>query len=138
MKHKQKILGLDFGSNSLGWALMEGDNAKATSLIDAGSRIFNKAVEDKTPTPKNVKRRDKRLARRVLQRRARRKQRMLNYLVKLDFLPLEIKNNLQPEIILNTLGDPYKLRARALDHPLSSYEFGRVMLPHGAASRVFE
>lgn len=125
---KQKILGLDLGSNSLGWALLEGTDGKATGIIDSGCRIFNKAVEEKTPTPKNVKRRDKRLARRVNQRRARRKSRMLNYLVILDFLPLELKESLQPEIILNGIGDPYKFRAAALDRPLSVYEFGRVML----------
>ena len=75
------ILGLDLGSNSIGWALLKATAGKPTGLIDLGSRIFNKAVEDKTPTPKNQKRRNSRLARRVVQRRARRKQRMLNYLV---------------------------------------------------------
>jgi len=70
---KQKILGLDLGSNSIGWALMESDSSgHISSLIDMGSRIFNKAVEDKTPTPKNVARRNARLARRVIQRRSRR------------------------------------------------------------------
>ena len=125
---KQKILGLDLGSNSLGWALFDSKNGKAVNLIDAGARIFNKAVEDTKPTPKNVTRRNKRLARRVNQRRARRKQRMLNYLIKLNLLPPELKSNNQPEITLNSLGDPYQLRAKALDHPLSNYQFGRVML----------
>ena len=73
------ILGLDLGSNSIGWALLKTTDAgKPTGLIDLGSRIFNKAVEDKTPTPKNQKRRNSRLARRVVQRHARRRQRMLN------------------------------------------------------------
>ncbi|MCF6194351.1 MAG: hypothetical protein L3J46_08475 [Kangiellaceae bacterium] len=83
----KKILGLDLGSNSIGWALLEETNGKPSKIIDLGSRIFTKAVEEKTPTPKNVKRRDARLARRVIQRRARRKQRMLNYLVSLQLLP---------------------------------------------------
>ncbi len=61
------------------------------SLVDIGSRIFSKAVEEKVPTPKNVKRRDMRLGRRVLQRRARRKQRMISYLVSLQLLPTELK-----------------------------------------------
>ena len=85
----KKILGLDLGSNSIGWALLEEVNGEANSIIDIGSRIFTKAVEEKVPTPKNVKRRDMRLGRRVLQRRARRKQRMLNYLVSLDLLSNE-------------------------------------------------
>ncbi len=124
----KKILGLDLGTNSIGWALLEETNNKPSKIIGLGSRIFQKAVEEKTPTPKNVKRRDARLARRVIQRRARRKQRMLNYLVKLDLLPKEIQGHTQPEIILNSLGDPYQLRAKALDHQLGKHELGRVFL----------
>ena len=92
------ILGLDLGSNSIGWAILKANNAeKPTGLVDLGSRIFNKAVEDKTPTPKNEKRRDSRLARRVVQRRARRRHRMLNYLVGLNLLPAKLKDGSQPE-----------------------------------------
>jgi CRISPR-associated endonuclease Csn1 len=74
----KKILGLDLGSNSIGWALMNEADDEVNQIIDLGSRIFNKAVEEKVPTPKNQKRRDMRLGRRVLQRRARRKLRMTN------------------------------------------------------------
>ena len=77
----KKILGLDLGSNSIGWALLKENNGKPVGIINLGSRIFTKAVEEKTPTPKNVKRRNARLSRRVIQRRARRKLRMLNYLL---------------------------------------------------------
>ena len=123
------ILGLDLGSNSIGWALLKTNNAgKPTGLVDLGSRIFNKAVEDKTPKPKNEKRRDSRLARRVVQRRARRRQRMLNYLVRLNLLPTNLKDSSQLEKILNELGDPYCLRAKALDSSLGGYELGRVFL----------
>ncbi|HIA44959.1 MAG TPA: hypothetical protein EYN95_04030 [Methylococcaceae bacterium] len=132
----KKVLGLDLGSNSLGWALLEETNGSASSVIDIGSRIFTKAVEDKVPTPKNVKRRDMRLGRRVIQRRSRRKQRMLNYLVSLKLLPSELQGDTQPEIILNELGDPYDLRAKGLDSQLTAYEFGRILL-HFVARRGF-
>lgn len=99
----KKILGLDLGSNSIGWAILEETNGKLTKIIDLGVRIFTKAVGEKTPTPKNKKRRDARLARRVLQRRGRRKKRLLNYLVKLGLLPNELQGHTQPEIILNGL-----------------------------------
>lgn len=122
------ILGLDLGSNSIGWALLEEAKGKPNKIIDLGSRIFTKAVEEKTPTPKNVKRRDARLARRVVQRRARRKQKMLNYLISLKLLPIELQGNTQPEIILNNLGNPYKLRAQGLNKPLKPFEMGRVLL----------
>lgn len=132
----KKILGLDLGSNSLGWALLEENNGTVCKFIDIGSRIFSKAVEEKVPTPKNVKRRDMRLGRRVLQRRARRKQRMLNYLVSLYLLPKELQGHPQPEILLNHIGDPYELRTKALDSQLAPYEFGRVLL-HLVARRGF-
>ena len=125
----KRILGLDLGSNSIGWALLKTtDTGKPTGLIDLGSRIFNKAVEDKTPTPKNQKRRNSRLARRVVQRRARRRRRILNYLVSLNLLPASLKDHPKPESVLNTLGDPYSLRAKALDSPLNAHELGRVLL----------
>lgn len=124
----KQILGLDLGSNSIGWTLLEEQDGKPSKIIDLGSRIFIKAVEEKTPTPKNVKRRNARLTRRVLQRRARRKARMLNFLIQLDLLPQELKDNPEPERILNTLGNPYLLRAKALDDPLTQFELGRVFL----------
>ncbi len=130
------ILGLDLGSNSLGWALFDENDEGEKSLIDIGSRIFSKAVEEKVPTPKNVKRRDMRLGRRVLQRRSRRKQKMLNYLVSLKLLPSSLQTTTEPEVILNDIGDPYQLRAKGLDEQLTPYQFGRVLL-HFVARRGF-
>ena len=123
------VLGLDLGSNSVGWALLEADaEGKLTAIRDAGVRIFPKAVEEQTPTPKNQQRRTSRLARRTIQRRARRKRKLLNYLISLNLLPKELLETTRPEGILNSLGDPYQLRAKALDQPLSSHELGRVLL----------
>lgn len=132
----KKVLGLDLGSNSLGWALLEEVDGSPCRIIDLGSRIFSKAVEEKVPTPKNIKRRDMRLGRRVLQRRARRKQRMLSYLTSINLLPVELQGHAQPEVLLNKIGDPYELRAKALDHELAPYELGRVLL-HFVARRGF-
>ena len=136
MMSKKKVLGLDLGSNSLGWALLEEIDGEISSVIDLGSRIFTKAVEEKVPTPKNVKRRDMRLGRRVIQRRAGRKQRMQNYLLSLNLLPEELSDHLQPEILLNEIGNPYQLRAKALDSELTPLELGRVLL-HFVARRGF-
>jgi hypothetical protein len=52
----KKILGLDLGSNSIGWALLKEDNGKPNEIINIGSRIFTKAVETVTnykPTRKS-------------------------------------------------------------------------------------
>lgn len=133
---KQKVLGIDLGSNSIGWALLNEIDGKPSGIIDIGCRIFTKAVEEKTPTPKNAKRRHARLLRRVLQRRARRKQRLQNYLLKLNLLPETLRDNPSPEQILNALGDPYQLRKLALDQALQPYQLGRVLL-HLAQRRGF-
>ena len=122
------IMGLDIGSNSIGWALIAAKGGKPTRFIDVGVRIFNKSVKDKPPTPKNKKRRDMRLARRVIQRRARRKRRIEAYLIKLGLLPAELATTEKREGILNTLGDPYELRAKGLDKKLEPFEIGRVLL----------
>lgn len=124
----QKVLGLDLGSNSIGWALLENEDGRPQKIIDLGSRIFKKSVEERPPTPKNVERRNARLARRVLQRRSRRKQRMLHYLISLNLLPENLRGNPAPEIILNDLGDPYELRKKALDEKIDKFELGRILL----------
>ncbi len=132
------ILGLDLGTNSIGWALFESnENKQPIKLIDLGVRIFQKAVEDKTPIPKNHARRNARMARRIIQRRTRRKQKMLNFLVQNGFLPKDLQNHPQPEIILNELGDPYELRAKSLDMPLTEFELGRALL-HLVQRRGFQ
>ena len=132
------ILGLDLGTNSIGWVLYAANEEKQIEqFIDSGVRIFPMSVEDKTKNSKNAERRSKRLARRVVQRRAKRKQRMLNFLVSLGLLPKTLQNEHQPEVILNELGDPYLLRAKALDSPLTSYELGRALL-HLVQRRGFQ
>ena len=130
VNHNEKmILGLDIGTNSIGWVLMAEEAGRPTGFVDLGVRIFNKGVTDgNNPIPKNRERRNKRLARRVIQRRARRKRRMEAYLIKLGLLPAELATTENREKLLNSLGDPYELRARGLDHKLKPFEVGRVLL----------
>lgn len=137
-QNKRTIFGFDLGTNSIGWAVLEEDaSGTPLALIDMGSRIFLKAVEDKTPTPKNLKRRMARLARRVTQRRARRRSRLQNYLISLGLLPPEVRDISKRESVLNELGDPYLLRAKALDFQLTSFELGRV-ISHIGMRRGFQ
>ena len=93
MGHQKRVFGFDLGTNSIGWAVIEeADGELPSRVVDMGARIFIKAVEDKTPTPKNFKRRQARLARRVIQRRARRRSRLQNYLVSLGLLPESVRD----------------------------------------------
>lgn len=122
-------LGLDLGTNSIGWALVNYDeNNRPTHLLDCGVRIFQEAVDLKTRTPKNQKRRMARAARRLISRRRRRREKLFNILLRHNLLPKEIKNEQKPESLFNALGDPYQLRAKGLDHPLTPHEFGRVLI----------
>lgn len=123
------VIGLDVGTNSIGWSVIK--NGEPMEFIDCGSRIFIRSVEDKSLTPKNRKRRESRLQRRQIQRRSRRKSRLRNYLILKDFLPETLKNNPAPEEELNRLGNPYIIRAKALDEELTPYEFGRAILHLG-------
>jgi len=137
MENNNLVLGLDVGTNSLGWALMKIFNNEVVGIEDMGVNIFQRSVQDQSPIPKNVKRRESRLGRRRLQRLAKRKKKIRNYLVLCDMLPPSLKNNNNPEEELNKIGCPYLLRARALDHQLTRYQMGRVLL-HFANYRGFQ
>lgn len=131
LKLTEYAIGLDVGTNSIGWSVITEKKGKPQEFVDCGSRIFIRSVEDKSPTPKNRKRRESRLQRRQIQRRSRRKSRLRNYLILKDFLPDVLKNNPAPEEELNKLGDPYLIRKKALDEELTPHEFGRAILHLG-------
>ncbi|MCY4575205.1 MAG: type II CRISPR RNA-guided endonuclease Cas9 [Chloroflexi bacterium] len=132
-----RTLGLDLGTNSVGWGLVDEDSIdKSGSIVASGVRIFHEAVDAQSRTPKNAQRRSARLARRILQRRARRRASLRSQLAKAGFLPKDMLDSAEQESHFNMLGDPYELRKRALDHPLESYELGRVLL-HICARRGF-
>jgi CRISPR-associated endonuclease Csn1 len=138
MKSDELVFGFDLGTNSIGWAVMHEDaDGTPTALVDIGSRIFSKAVEGELAKPKNLKRRIARLARRVVQRRARRRSRLQNYLITLGLLPESVRDTSQREAVLNRLGDPYTLRAKALDDELSDHELGRA-IAHIGVRRGFQ
>lgn len=122
-------LGLDLGTNSVGWALIEYDeHQRPQQLIDCGARIFQEAVDLKTRAPKNQKRRAARAARRQTSRRRRRREKLLNLLVRNGLLPSEAQTEPRLEILFNNLGNPYQLRKKALDEGLSPHEFGRALV----------
>lgn len=128
-ENKNYSLGLDIGTNSVGWAIVALDGDTPKSIVDVGSRIFIKAVNDKIPTPKNADRRLARAKRRVIARRSARCSRLENYLKKLNLLPRSLtKNGYDRESTLNELGCPYYLRHKALDFQLEKHEIGRVLL----------
>jgi len=116
-------LGLDIGSNSIGWALL--DTGKAPTIIDLGVRVFPEGVDRDTKgaeLSKNANRREARGARRNRWRRAYRKDKLVRMLQREGLLPTKAD---ALEELMET--NPYALRAKGIDERLELYEFGRVL-----------
>ncbi len=89
----KKILGLDLGTNSIGWALIEKDEEKNEGkILGMNSRIISLG-EDKTNfeqgkgLTRNANRREKRGSRRLNKRYKQRRNKLIYVLYQLDVLP---------------------------------------------------
>lgn len=124
-----RILGLDIGTNSIGWAVIEHNTTTPSELagtgkiIASGARVFTAPVEDKTEAPKNQKRREKRGARRIISRRRLRRDDLQDILISAGFLPSDKKER---DKLWNDI-NPYLVRAKGLDEKLTLHEFGRAL-----------
>ena len=147
------ILGLDLGTNSIGWAIVDDINNR---IINTGVRIFPEGVVAKTigkgekEESKNAKRRNSRQLRRQFFRKRLRKIKLLRTLINLNMCPLENEEldiwskwdkekkkegRMAPEIHLPEnhsyclwlKQNPYLLRDKALKEDLTLQEFGRVL-----------
>ncbi|MCG8411136.1 MAG: type II CRISPR RNA-guided endonuclease Cas9 [Bacteroidales bacterium] len=142
----KRILGLDLGTNSIGWAIVDKENQE---IIDSGVRIFPEGVVAKTigtgdkEQSNNATRREKRQSRRQYYRRRLRKIQLLRLLIQQEMCPLsendintwknkkEWKDNevfpqtkeFKQWIALN----PYELRDKALSGDLTLMELGRIL-----------
>jgi len=120
-----RILGLDIGTTSIGWALIEDDEGHE-QIVGAGVRIFPEGVDRDQQGGEQAKmqtRREHRGARRQIARRARRKRQLRDLLAANGLLPTD------PVELENAIGEnPYPLRQRALDEPLEPHQIGRVLV----------
>jgi len=116
-------LGLDLGTNSLGWWLYEidGDKRPVRSL-GGGVRIFSDGRNPKDKESLAVARRLGRGQRRRRDRYLRRRAKLLRALIEFGLLPRE--DATRRALVVH---DPYRLRARALDAALTPYEIGRAI-----------
>jgi len=131
-----KVLGLDVGTNSIGWALI--DDTK-NEILGVGSRIFpegvNKLGEGESEISKNASRTDARGTRRQFFRRRLRKRYLLRELAKNNLCPIDYSlvkiwtnnevfndSDFKDWIKLN----PYEHRAKATNEKISLQELGRV------------
>ena len=144
----KKILGLDLGTNSIGWAVVNTDNNGTPTHIEGmGSRIIpmgrDKIDYEKGVTiTKNADRRTKRSARRMGKRYKMRRNKLLYILAKLNMLPEQIqfktdfpeatkiqdlellpiqKNTMQLDSLQH-----YELREKALHQRITLQELGKI------------
>jgi CRISPR-associated endonuclease Csn1 len=132
-----KILGLDLGTNSIGWALIDDKESK---ILGTGSRIFPEGVEnlgegEGRETSKNASRTDVRGTRRQFFRRRLRKRYLLRELAKNNLCPIafeKVKIWTNNEVFDNEQFkewirlNPYELRAKAISEEISLVELGRI------------
>lgn len=121
---KKYSLGLDIGTSSIGWAVLDLDKERIHNL---GVRIFERPEDPQNGDSLAKPRRDARSARRRLKRRRQR----LNHL-KQFFVDQNILTKNQVEEVLNYKSnfnklDVYALRAKALTEELSPEELLKVL-----------
>lgn len=111
-------LGLDIGTNSIGWCLTEDDKR----VVDIGVRIFSDGRDPKSGASLAVDRREARAMRRRRDRYLGRRSAFLEALIQYGLMP----ENQDGARLLADM-DPYVLRQRALDEALTPHEIGRAL-----------
>lgn len=142
-----KILGLDLGTNSIGWALVDDERG---SILGMGTRIFQEGVinlgdGEGREISRNASRTAARSTRRQFFRRRLRKKLLLKELSKIGWCPLDAHDiklwNESGKFPEETLREwfamnPYALRNKALLEKISLLELGRIFY-HLAQRRGF-
>lgn len=159
-----RVLGLDLGANSVGWALFDFKGDEPCKLVDAGVRVFEAGttgdIESGRDESRGMERRDARQSRRQAERRSRRMANLAALLRRNGMFPecsahkgrdrdqaiARVDRELyaeyrpftgdDPEAVRSLQQLPYFLRARALDEKLSPLAFGRALY-HLAQRRGF-
>jgi len=129
----KKILGLDLGTTSIGWALInEASNESETSeIIKLGVRVNPLSSDEKTdfekgrPLSTNANRTLKRGARRNLQRYKQRRKNLIEILINNGLIT---KNTPLTEIGKNTTHETLRLRSKSAREKIKLEDFARVLL----------
>lgn len=119
-------LGVDMGTNSIGWWLYETDgtgaDARITGLIDGGVRIFSDGRDPQSGASLAVDRRTARAMRRRRDRYLRRRATLIKTLANAGLMPADPAEAKTLEVF-----DPYQLRATGLDEALPLTHLGRAL-----------
>lgn len=115
-------LGLDIGTNSIGWWLYEIASGRPVKVVDGGVRIFSDGRDAKTKASLAVARRDARAMRRRRDRYLHRRAMLMKRLAAEGLMPAD-----PAEAQALTLLDPFALRAQGLSTVLPLTHLGRAL-----------
>ena len=129
----KKILGLDLGTNSIGWAVVnEAENeTEQSSIVKLGVRVNPLTVDELgnfekgKSIPTNAERTLKRSIRRNLHRYKLRRANLIEILLEHHWID---ENTILSEQGNNSTFETYRLRAKAATEMISLSEFARVLL----------
>lgn len=126
-------LGLDLGETSLGWCILQmNEQGEIIGVVDLGVYIFSDGRDAKSREPLSVTRREARGSRRNRDRYLRRRERIIEQLIKAGLWP----ENVAERKALESL-NPYELRANAIQKEISLSELGRALF-HLSQRRGFK
>ena len=121
---KKYSLGLDIGTSSIGWAVLDLDKER---IHDLGVRIFERPEDPQNGDSLAKPRRDARSARRRLKRRRQRLNHLKQFFIDQNILTKDrVEEVLDYKSDFNKL-DIYELRAKALAEELSPEELLKVL-----------
>ena len=124
----QYRLGIDLGTNSIGWAAVRlDDGGNPRGVLDMGVRIFPDGREssqslDPLGASLAVNRRIPRGQRRRRDRYLKRRSELLDALTACGLMPADTETRAEVAVL-----DPYPIRKRALEGLLSPYDLGRAL-----------
>ncbi|WPR71041.1 HNH endonuclease domain-containing protein [Flavobacterium sp. NG2] len=140
-----KILGLDLGTNSIGWAIRDNNIDNKNQILDSGVIIFPQGVGEEKGVEFSLasERTKKRASRKLYSRRKQRKSDLLKLLIENGMCPLTIdelnnwalytkgKSSIYPTENFDFREwlkiNPYKVRSDASNASVSNLEFGRAL-----------
>ncbi len=123
-----KILGLDLGTNSIGWAVVESENKE---IIDTGVRIFPEGVSKNSSGKEVSKNAARRIARGTRRRNYRfkvRRDKLIRALKRCNMLPGDKHYSYKKNDQKNHTIELFKLRKEALDKQIGLEDIGRIFL----------
>lgn len=127
-------LGIDLGTNSLGWAALQlsenGLRPQPSGLIASGVRIFSDGRNPKDRQSNAAKRREPKAARKNRDRYKRRRDRLMRELTEFGLMPsdpIERKKLEGSKSSTLTDTDPWILRTRGLSEKITPFQLGRAI-----------